>query len=67
MKLRMVKKEIKIMGMHCERCAANIENVVDLKGYKVKVDFKAKKAKVEEVDLKKVIKEIKSMGYKTSE
>ena len=42
----MIKKTIKIKGMHCERCAANIENVMDLKGYKVKVDFKGKSERI---------------------
>lgn len=64
-----MKKTLKIEGMHCNGCAFGIESVLKLKGYKAKVDYRSKKAELnisKETDLKKIIKEIEFMGYRTS-
>lgn len=62
-----MKKILKIEGMHCDGCAVNLKNLLDLKGYKVKVDFKSKQAELDvsnESDINEIKKEIEEVGYK---
>jgi len=64
-----MKKTLAIEGMHCGGCASSMENLLKLKGYKVKVDFDSKEAKFDvpkESDVEKIIKEIEAIGYKAS-
>jgi len=64
-----MKKILTIGGMHCSGCASSLENLLELKGYKVKVDFDSKEAKFhapKESDVEKIIKEIEAVGYKAS-
>lgn len=66
----MIKKKLKIDGMHCNSCALNIDfDLEDIKGVKFSKTSYAKQITEIEVDPqlvddKKILESIKKTGYK---
>lgn len=66
---KVIKKKLKIDGMHCTSCAINIDfDLEDLDGVKVaKTNYAKQETEVEfdeeKLDIKKIIEEIKKTGY----
>ena len=66
---KIVKKKLKIQGMHCTSCAMNIDfNLEDLEGVKsAKTSYAKQELEVEfdeeKIDNQKIIQTIKKTGY----
>lgn len=66
---KIVKKKLKIDGMHCNSCAMNIDfDLEDLEGMKsAKTSYARQECEVEfekeKIDTEKIILTIKSIGY----
>ncbi len=62
-----MKKEFKILGMHCDSCKSLIENELKDKVNKVKVDLSVKTVTVDfdekKISEKEIIKSIEGLGY----
>ena len=69
---KIVKKKLKIDGMHCTSCAMNIDfDLEDLDGVKsAKTSYAKQESEIEfdeeKVDTKKIIETIKKTGYDTA-
>lgn len=69
---KVVKKKLKIEGMHCSSCAMNIDfDLEDLHGVKsAKTSYAKQETEIEfdedKVDLNNVIEKIKETGYTAS-
>jgi Cu+-exporting ATPase len=69
----MIKKKLKVEGMHCSSCAMNIDfEVEDLEGIKsVQTSYAKQLCEVEfddeKIDISQIIDQIKKIGYKAIE
>ncbi|HMS22554.1 MAG TPA: heavy metal-associated domain-containing protein [Candidatus Levybacteria bacterium] len=67
-----VKKKLKIDGMHCSSCAMNIDfDLEDLEGVKsVKTNYAKQESEVEfdeeKIEFKVILEQIKKTGYTAS-
>ncbi len=66
---KVVKKKLKIVGMHCTACAMNIDfDLEDLEGVKkAQTNYAKQETEVEfdeeKIDVKKVLEQIRKTGY----
>lgn len=67
---KVVKKKLKIEGMHCTSCAMNIDFDLEDAGVKAKTSYAAQVCEVEfdeeKLTVEQVIEVIKNTGYKVS-
>jgi copper chaperone CopZ len=63
-----MKIKLKIQGMHCNSCAMRIEQELEDKVNKIKVNFSSESAEIdfnpEKITEKEIKKEIENLGYK---
>ncbi len=64
---KVVKKKLKIEGMHCTSCAMNIDFDLEDVGVKAKTSYAKQECEVEfdeeKLDTKKIVETIQKTGY----
>lgn len=64
---KIVKKKLKISGMHCSSCAMNIDFELEDAGVKASTNYARQETEVEfdeeKISLNKIIEVIKKTGY----
>lgn len=69
---KMIKKKLKIEGMHCSSCAMNIDfDLEDIDGIKsAKTSYAKQESEIEfdteKIDLEVILEQIKKTGYAAS-
>ncbi len=69
----MIKKTLKIQGMHCSSCAMNIDfNLEDLAGVKsVKTSYAKQETEIEyeegKVEVEQILQQVQKTGYSAKE
>lgn len=69
---KIIKKKLKIEGMHCSSCAMNIDfDLEDIEGIKsAKTNYAKQESEIEfdeeKVELKVIVEQIKKTGYTAS-